>query len=244
MERIVLLAEKEKTKLISGATAATAGVFAGNPELALTLYKVGAAIGSSTYSYATTRGATYLSLLELGVDEDAARKAAGQEALINSIVDLSVSVADFAANGAIDAIKGERETSTLTGKVGKVVGYLVSTIGSDMATPTVLAILKSCFYQNGEAGQKAWESYERSLSHADAAKDATEYEKRGRQFMASSAAPYRKIEVESLIAAAEKSKKPQAQLLATSAQLLLDQGETISDEMIGRLLEAIESKTP
>ena len=81
------------------------GLMTGNP----TAVKAGVAAGSGLYSYETMRGAAFKGLLEAGVDEQTARAAAQDEAVISSLIEMGDTALDLATLGGgkvIDLLTG------------------------------------------------------------------------------------------------------------------------------------------
>ena len=69
--------------------------------------KAGMAAGSGVYSFSTMRGSAFKSLLELGVDEETARKAATDEAIIASLIEMAdtgIDVATLGIGGLINTV--------------------------------------------------------------------------------------------------------------------------------------------
>lgn len=87
--------------------------------------KVGTTIGSGLYSYDNMRGAAFLNLIETGVDESVAKKAAEDEAIISSLVEMSDTAVDmFTMLPGISTAK-----KFVADKAGKIaVGELTKTL--------------------------------------------------------------------------------------------------------------------
>lgn len=67
--------------------------------------KAGIVAGSGAYSFNTMRGAAFRNLLEMGVDEETARKIAKDEAVISSIIEMADTGIDIATLGIGSLIK-------------------------------------------------------------------------------------------------------------------------------------------
>lgn len=81
---------------IGGLAGGAVGLLVGNPVAGA---KAGAIAGSGKYSYDTMRGAAFRSLLELGVDEETARKAASDEAVLSAAIEMADTAVDIATLG-------------------------------------------------------------------------------------------------------------------------------------------------
>ncbi|MBP5165714.1 MAG: hypothetical protein ILP09_00470 [Oscillospiraceae bacterium] len=80
--------------------------------------KAGAIAGSGLYSYKTMRGAAFRELKELGVPEDRARKAASDEAVISSMIEMADTGLDLATlgTGKILGAFGKKGIKQVAGK--------------------------------------------------------------------------------------------------------------------------------
>lgn len=86
--------------------------------------KAAVVAASGIYSYKNMQGAAFKSLLEAGVDEETAKNAANNEAIISSIIEMADTAVSLALTGggkAIDALSGGT-VSTLKSQVTKLVG--------------------------------------------------------------------------------------------------------------------------
>ena len=86
--------------------------------------KAAVVAASGIYAYKNMQGAAFKSLLEAGVDEETAKNAANNEALISSIIEMADTAISLALTGggkAIDALSGGT-VSTLKSQVTKLVG--------------------------------------------------------------------------------------------------------------------------
>ena len=86
-----------KARAGGAAAGAVIGTLVGDP---IHGAKIGATISSGKYSYAQARGAAYKSLIDLGVDENTARKAASDEAVISSVIEMGDTAIDMMTLGS------------------------------------------------------------------------------------------------------------------------------------------------
>lgn len=94
--------------------------------------KVGAAAASGMYSANVMRGAAFKTLLDLGIDEDTARKAANDEAFISGLLESGDTLIDLATLGTGKLIttlgKGTAKTAAKAGATG-LVGKMLKGLG-------------------------------------------------------------------------------------------------------------------
>ena len=89
--------------------------------------KAGYAGGRALYGYETARGAAFKALLDAGVDEETARAASGDEAIINSVIEGGDAVLDMLTLGigrGISAILGQPAKTAATSAGRKVLSAL------------------------------------------------------------------------------------------------------------------------
>lgn len=99
--------------------------------------KAGYVAGNAKYGYNTARGAAYKAMIDAGVDDDTARAAAGDEAVVNSILEGGDAVLDLITLGggkAISAVLGEGAKKAASSTAGKkllkaLAGYGINILG-------------------------------------------------------------------------------------------------------------------
>lgn len=145
---------------VGGGMGALAGLAAANPALGA---KAGAVAASGLYSYQTMRGAAFRSLLELGIDEQTARAAAGDEAVISSAIEMLDTAKDLAAFGGgkvIDALTGGAAKAASE----KLSGALAKYVGKNLLTRATAGILQ---FGLGVLGEGLEESSQEIVSIAN-----------------------------------------------------------------------------
>lgn len=127
--------------------------------------KAGAVAGSGAYSFETMRGIAFGDLLAMGVDEETARAAANDEAIISSIIEMADAGWDIATlgfgnlinaitKGGAKAIAGGAAESAGKKLLKALAGYGLN-IGGEMmeeGTQQAVTIANQNRVQNGEAG--------------------------------------------------------------------------------------------
>ena len=91
--------------------------------------KAGVTAASGVYSYQTMRGAAFKSLLEAGADEETARMAANNEAIISSAIEMGETAISLALTGggkAIDAVSSG-SVAALKKQISDIAGKNVAT---------------------------------------------------------------------------------------------------------------------
>lgn len=91
--------DQTKYSAVGGLTGALAGTAVAPGVGTKVGLKAGIVAGSGLYSYNTMRGAAFKTLLELGVDEETAKAAASDEAVISSIIEMGDTAIDIFSLG-------------------------------------------------------------------------------------------------------------------------------------------------
>lgn len=158
------LIDQTKYSAAGGITGAAAGSVIPGVGTALGA-KAGIVSGSGLYSYQTMRGAAYSGLLDLGVDENTARAAANDEAVISSLIEMADTGVDIATlgvgkllnligNGGVKAVAGGAAESAAKKLLKGLAGYGLN-IGGEMmeeATQEAVSIANERRMANGETG--------------------------------------------------------------------------------------------
>lgn len=127
--------------------------------------KAGVVAGSGTYSFETMRGIAFGDLLAMGVDEETARAAANDEAIISSLIEMADTGVDIASlgvgklinaitKGGAKAIAGGAAESAGKKLLKALAGYGLN-IGGEMmeeGTQQAVTIANQNRVQNGETG--------------------------------------------------------------------------------------------
>ena len=116
--------DQTKAQLGGAAVGALGGALVGNPVAGA---KVGAVAATGMESYGQMRGAAYRTLLEAGVDEETAREAANDEALISSLIEMggtAVSIMTLGGNKALDLLTDAAAKSGKQGVVKAITGAI------------------------------------------------------------------------------------------------------------------------
>ena len=119
------------------ATGAAAGAAAGSlvgPAGVIKGAKAGAVAATGAHSFKTMRGAAFKALLNEGVSEDIARKAASDEAVVSALIEMADTGLDIATFGKFSAVKaalGQKAVSA-AGKtaLGKAASALAPYVGN------------------------------------------------------------------------------------------------------------------
>ena len=140
--------DQQKASFAYGAMFAVPGILSMNPAVIQKLYNAGAILGSGAYSYKTMRGAAYLSLLELGVDHETAKRAATDEAYLSSIIemfDTALTMVLTGGNKAIASAAGVDIQKGLAKKFNQIVLKTTAKLagfGVEKAVPVTLFFAK------------------------------------------------------------------------------------------------------
>lgn len=127
--------------------------------------KAGIVAGSGAYSFETMRGIAFGDLLAMGVDEETARAAANDEAIISSLIEMADTGVDIASlgvgklinaitKGGAKAIAGGAAESAVKKLLKALAGYGLN-IGGEMmeeGTQQAVTIANQNRVQNGETG--------------------------------------------------------------------------------------------
>lgn len=143
------------------------GAFAG---AALTMgnpwgVKAGYTSGSALYGYQTMRGAAFRELIKAGMDEDTARAAANDEAVISSLIEAGDAILDIALLGAGSAI----DLATKGGATA-VKNWLSKAAGKNVVTKLLTALGK---YALNAGGEYLEESTQEAVSIANQERDSS-----------------------------------------------------------------------
>lgn len=114
---------------LTGAAIGTAAPGVGTAAGAATGIKAGIAAGSAKYAYDTTMGMVFKSLIDLGLDEHTAAKAAKDEALVSSAVEMADTFGDLATLGGykfIDVVAKEGVKGIVRRTGSKEAGNIVA----------------------------------------------------------------------------------------------------------------------
>lgn len=158
------LIDQTKYSAAGGITGAVAGSVIPGVGTALGA-KAGIVSGSGLYSYQTMRGAAYSGLLDLGVDEETARAAANDEAVISSLIEMADTGVDIATlgvgkllnligKGGVKAVAGGAAEGAAKKLLKGLAGYGLN-IGGEMmeeATQEAVSIANERRMANGETG--------------------------------------------------------------------------------------------
>lgn len=133
----------------------------GNPKGA----KAGYVAGSTLYGYQTMRGAAFRELIKAGIDEDTARAAANDEAVISSLIEAGDAILDLAMLGAGSAI----DLATKGGATA-VKNWLSKAAGKNVVTKLLTALGK---YALNAGGEYLEESTQEAVSIANQERDSS-----------------------------------------------------------------------
>ena len=141
------LGDQIKAGVKGGATGLAVGAIVGAPFKGA---KVGATAASGLYSYEMARGAAFKALRDLGVDEETAKKAASDEAVISSIIEMGDTAITLFSLGTTKMLEA-------VGKEGiKGLGtYLAKWAGEDKAKNFLIAAGKYVL-NLGSEGAEEW----------------------------------------------------------------------------------------
>lgn len=151
----------DQLKYKAGGTLAGAALTLGNPWGA----RAGYAAGSAVYGYQTMRGAAFRELIKAGMDEDTARAAANDEAVISSLIEAGDAVLDLALLGAGSAI----DLATKGGATA-VKNWLSKAAGKNVVTKLLTALGK---YALNAGGEYLEESTQEAVSIANQERDSS-----------------------------------------------------------------------
>lgn len=127
--------------------------------------KAGYVSGSAAYGYSTMRGAAFRELIKAGMDEDTARAAANDEAVISSLIEAGDSILDLALLGAGSAI----DLATKGGATA-VKNWLSKAAGKNVVTKLLTALGK---YALNAGGEYLEESSQEAVSIANQERDTS-----------------------------------------------------------------------
>ena len=127
------LFDQTKARVAGGAAGALGGSLVGNPVLGA---KVGVTAASGAHAYDQIRGAAYRALIEAGMDEETARAAATDEALLSSLLEMGDTVVDLVTLGGSGALNAIGRAAVKSGSKNKAVkalgGYLLNILGESV----------------------------------------------------------------------------------------------------------------
>ena len=127
--------------------------------------KAGYVAGSALYGYNTMSGAAFRELIKAGMDEDTARAAATDEAVISSLIEAGDAILDIAALGAGSAI----DLATKGGATA-VKNWLSKAAGKNVVTKLLTALGK---YALNAGGEYLEESSQEAVSIANQERDTS-----------------------------------------------------------------------
>ena len=127
--------------------------------------RAGYVSGSAAYGYSTMRGAAFRELIKAGMDEDTARAAATDEAVISSLIEAGDAILDIAALGAGSAI----DLATKGGATA-VKNWLSKAAGKNVVTKLLTALGK---YALNAGGEYLEESTQEAVSIANQERDTS-----------------------------------------------------------------------
>lgn len=151
----------DQMKYKAGGALAGAALTMGNPWGA----KAGYTAGSALYGYQTMRGAAFRELIKAGMDENTARAAANDEAVISSLIEAGDAVLDLALLGAGSAI----DLATKGGATA-VKNLLSKAAGKNVVTKLLKALGK---YALNAGGEYLEESTQEAVSIANQERDTS-----------------------------------------------------------------------
>ena len=151
----------DQLKYKAGGALAGAALTLGNPWGA----KAGYVAGSALYGYQTMRGAAFRELIKAGMDEDTARAAANDEAVISSLIEAGDAVLDMVLLGAGSVI----DLAT-RGGVTAVKNWLSKAAGKNVVTKLMTALGK---YALNAGGEYLEESTQEAVSIANQERDTS-----------------------------------------------------------------------
>ena len=123
--------DQAKAELTGGAIGALGGALVGNP---IAGFRAGAIAGSGVESYGQMRGAAFRAMIEAGADEEEARAAANDEALINALIEMGGTAISFASLGGTKALNVLADAATKSGsKAAPVLTKLLGKSAVDKA---------------------------------------------------------------------------------------------------------------
>lgn len=131
----------DQLKYKVGGTLAGAALTLGNPWGA----RAGYAAGSAVYGYQTMRGAAFRELIKAGMDEDTARAAANDEAVISSLIEAGDAIKDIVLLGAGSVIDWATK-----GGATAVKNLLSKAAGKNVVTKLLKALGKYALNAGGE----------------------------------------------------------------------------------------------
>lgn len=131
--------DQTKAQLAGGAVGALGGLAVGNP---LAGAKIGATVATGIQSYGQMRGAAYQELINAGVDEETARAAASDEAVLSALIEMGDTALELATfgtgkllkalgKGGVKAVAGEAAESGVK-KLIKALGKYGLDVGQEM----------------------------------------------------------------------------------------------------------------
>ena len=127
------LFDQTKARVAGGTAGALGGWVMGNPVLGA---KVGVTAASGAHAYDQIRGAAYRALIEAGMDEETARAAATDEALLSSLLEMGDTVVDLVTLGGSGALNAIGRAAAKSGSKNKAVkalgGYLLNILGESV----------------------------------------------------------------------------------------------------------------
>ena len=142
-------------------TLAGAALTLGNPKGA----KAGYVAGSTLYGYQTMRGAAFRELIKAGMDENTARAAANDEAVISGLIECGSAIFDVLAKGA-----GTGIDFATKGGATAVKNWLSKASGKNVVTKMLTALGK---YALNAGGEYLEESTQEAVSIANQDRDTS-----------------------------------------------------------------------
>ena len=142
-------------------TLAGAALTLGNPKGA----KAGYVAGSTLYGYQTMRGAAFRELIKAGMDENTARAAANDEAVISGFIECGSAIFDVLAKGA-----GTGIDFATKGGATAVKNWLSKEAGKNVVTKLLTALGK---YALNAGGEYLEESTQEAVSIANQERDSS-----------------------------------------------------------------------
>ena len=151
----------DQMKYGAGGAIAGAALTMGNPFGA----KAGYVAGSAAYGYQTMRGAAFRELIKAGMDEDTARAAANDEAVISSLIEAGDAIKDIVLLGTGSVI----DLATKGGATA-VKNWLSKAAGKNVVTKLLTALGK---YALNAGGEYLEESTQEAVSIANQERDTS-----------------------------------------------------------------------
>ena len=151
----------DEIKYKAGGAIAGAALTLGNPKGA----KAGYVAGSTLYGYQSMRGAAFRELIKSGMDENTARAAANDEAVISGLIECGSAIFDLFAKGAGTGI----DLATKGGATA-VKNWLSKAAGKNVVTKMLTALGK---YALNAGGEYLEESTQEAVSIANQERDTS-----------------------------------------------------------------------